>query len=401
MEGREKILIRLTTLLSPLCELDEAGRQAIAGHARILRMPPGAALAATDENRWLTYLIKGEVDLRSSAQGVETVAAGSSRARRPLFDTSPAPLCAVTRANTILLRFDRELYRWLRNRPHPEEAAYRLVGNQLYFRAFRAWMNGTVELPRIAPSIHRLLREPPGNLKELVALLGEALPLASTFVSAVNGGERGPRVSTVSEAVMRLGLAGSRSLAAVLAIRPLFRAATPVVQRQMHQLYSHTLLVGSLCYTLARHRSGVAPHRALLAGLTHDLGVLPVLVYADRNPAPEITGMTLESAARRLKLTGGAVVLRRLGFDTELCRDSEIAERWYRGGEGLPDQGDLLVLAHLLLASGSPEERRLPPFDRVPAFRKWCGGDGESRAQALHALQAARNMAAMIHYRTA
>lgn len=398
MEGRDTVIYKLSRLLVPVCELDEHGRQAIAGKAQVLRLPPDARIAAEDDQNWLTYLVKGELAIRSPDGVLEVVPSGSGRARRPLFNVYPQGVHAEARTRSILLRFDRGLFRCLLSeQQRPRTGARALTSQQLFTRVYGAWFEDSLPLPAPVPEIHLLYGAgAPNSLRELTSVLRHAPSLERDFLEASNRlrGTR-PVLLHPGEAGLRVGLAGSRILALCLAAKRLYDAKGPAAERLGEKLFAHSLLVGVLANLIARRHPTLDPYRALVAGLIHDLGAMLVPLYLADRPETDAGDEACSITMRRLRAVVGPALLARLGFDMEMAQAAEQAEHWHRDEAAL-GEADLLVTAHLIATLEDPAPPA-PPWPRVPAFARLC--PRTTRKEALGFLHGAQRLSASIRQR--
>lgn len=389
MEGRHGVIYRLTRLLYPLSELADAGRQALARRARVLRLPPHARLLSLAEQRWMTYVLKGEVAITGPAGFAERIPSGSPRARRPLFENGPVSLEAVVQTGAIVLRFERAQVGSLMSAQHTGSAPVELAARVL--QACRAGIPAITCLPAAVHRLQDMLgREV--RLKDLAQTIARLPELEQHFLTAVNRGHGPAPVTTAAEAVLRLGMPASRALALCLALRPLFDARDPALRRRMEEVFTHSLSVGCLAYALARQHPPLVPERALLAGLLHDVGMVAVLGFADAHPERGVSTTELELLLRRLRTLTGPVLIERLGVAREFAGVAEHAERWFRASPHM-DLIDLVTLAHLF------EQPQLPGalsrLEDTPAFQK-LGWSQFSPQRAARLVGNARSMAATL-----
>jgi len=112
------------------------------------------------------------------------------------------------------------------------------------------------------------------------------------------------------------------------------------------------------------------PDRAMLAGLLHDIGVLPVLVYADQYPHIESCLPKLHEIIQQLRAALGEKILRQWQLGEDLYIVPAAAEDWQRDHPGPADYGDLVQVAQLHSYYGIGHVDQLPPLAQVPAFNK-------------------------------
>jgi HD-like signal output (HDOD) protein len=153
-------------------------------------------------------------------------------------------------------------------------------------------------------------------------------------------------------------------------LRNLFQPHSEQLTERLQQLWQHSCRVGAISSVLAPLTQGVDPDRALLAGLVHDIGELPVIEYLDRVSGPVVT--ELEQAIPRLRGPLGSFILKSWRFDADLSEVPRQIERWERPVSGRVDYIDVTQVAHAHARFGSREAYTGPAMPELPAFRKMC-----------------------------
>ena len=88
-------------------------------------------------------------------------------------------------------------------------------------------------------------------------------------------------VTDLHTAITRLGVNYSSNLAIGLVMEQIFHARSEVVEQKMREVWLKSLEVAGICYTLCRRYTSLKPDQAALGGLVHQIGVLPILTYAE------------------------------------------------------------------------------------------------------------------------
>lgn len=84
-------------------------------------------------------------------------------------------------------------------------------------------------------------------------------------------------VSSISSAVSRLGLSRVRNLLIGLSIAQNFiNSKTKGLEKLVNQTWKHSNLVAAISFCLAQKKTNIPPEEALLAGMIHNIGVLPL-----------------------------------------------------------------------------------------------------------------------------
>jgi HD-like signal output (HDOD) protein len=148
--------------------------------------------------------------------------------------------------------------------------------------------------------------------------------------------------------------------------------------------------VAAICHELGRATPGLSADNALLCGLVHDIGVLPIINLARSQPELAKDPGLLLQIIRQLKGDIGAVVLREWGFPAGFIEAATHAEDWMQDLNPRPGYVDLVVLAQLHAYIGTPKMQQLPRLDLVPAFHKLALGNLTPR-YSLQILENARH----------
>ncbi|MBA5636345.1 HDOD domain-containing protein [Duganella sp. LX20W] len=96
---------------------------------------------------------------------------------------------------------------------------------------------------------------------------------------------RGPLVTGVRTAVLRVGYRNLYTMAAAMVVRQFgSRIRDPQLRAMAGQLWRHTAHVAALAHVLARHVTAVDADTALFAGIVHEAGGFYLLSRADELP---------------------------------------------------------------------------------------------------------------------
>jgi HD-like signal output (HDOD) protein len=132
--------------------------------------------------------------------------------------------------------------------------------------------------------------------------------------------------------------------------------------------------VAAICHELGRLTPGLSPDQALLCGLVNDIGVLPAIEAARAHPDLLDDPVKLEWIINHFKGGIGAAVLKEWGFTDEFIQVALHAEDWMRDESETADYVDLVQVAKLHAAIGTPQMQHLPRLDLIPAFHKLALG---------------------------
>ncbi|AOU96907.1 hypothetical protein BI364_01800 [Acidihalobacter yilgarnensis] len=372
------ILLEEIDDLVPIAELNPENRNRLAEKGQILSLKPRDSLDGAGSDRWLIYLLDGTLTLKR-ANGNESIDSGSIRAKRPIFgDERPGDVIAQTPCR--LLRVDRRLFEIIlheqrENDYEVEDTPITEEEGTLLGHILRSLSSGNLELPsmpEVAMRIRDATLRPEISLKDIARIVQIDPAVAAGILRAANTAARrgGQPVTNLADAVGRLGLETTRSLAISLALTTVFHTKQVAVRQRMRALWEHSVQVSALCQTLAeRCTPSLEASHALLAGLLHDIGGIPILQHAERY---NLLGDAerLESAIINLRIPVGMLIVDHWQLNNDLQTVVQSAEDWTRNPGTEADYADLVVVAQLLLPAQHGLHDARPPFEEVPAFAK-------------------------------
>ncbi|MCB1877384.1 MAG: HDOD domain-containing protein, partial [Chromatiales bacterium] len=129
--------------------------------------------------------------------------------------------------------------------------------------------------------------------------------------------------------------------------------------------------LGEICGLVVAKLSGnkrIHPEHAMVAGVLHDLGCLPILTYADVYPEVVARPDLLERIMCELRPHVSGQLLRTWSFSGELIRVAMESEEWTRDPGMDPDYCDVVLVAqHQRMRESDPD---IPPPEEVSAYER-------------------------------
>ena len=122
-------------------------------------------------------------------------------------------------------------------------------------------------------------------------------------------------------------------------------------------------------FVIAGRCPGFDPDRAMLAGLLQDIGTLPLLNALESRqdlPDEERLWETVESFSAKV----GVHLLTFWEFDEDMIEVARSRKDWFRDESETADLADIVMVARLHAAVGTPEMHQQPTINHVPAFVK-------------------------------
>lgn len=140
-------------------------------------------------------------------------------------------------------------------------------------------------LPEVALNIRQAAEDPEISISHLSKVIARDTALSARLIKVVNSPlmRATQEVTDLHTAITRLGTNYSSNLAIGLVMEQIFHARSEVVDLKMREVWRRSLEVAGVSYALCRSHSHsqLKPDQAALGGLVHQIGVLPILAYAE------------------------------------------------------------------------------------------------------------------------
>ncbi len=227
-------------------------------------------------------------------------------------------------------------------------------------------------LPEVALRIREAVEDTDVSAIKLAEVIANDAALSARLIKVANSPLLRGRVAVdnLQMGITRLGITFVRNLATGLAMEQMFQATSEFVDTRMRQSWEHSIEVASISHVLAKYHGGLKPDQATLAGLTHEIGILPILTIAEENPVLLEDEEALDRIIDQLHPQIGQAILSTWEFPEELALVPQEYLNFHREHDGLPDYADLVCVANLQSYAGKEHPLGFINCAEVPAFSK-------------------------------
>ncbi len=237
-------------------------------------------------------------------------------------------------------------------------------------------------LPEIALRVREAADDDDISIRGLADLIGSDAALTARIIQVANSPmARGINsIDNLPAAISRLGMTYSCNLAVGLAMRQLFQATNDKIDRRMREVWSHSAEVAAISNVLAKHYTRLESDQATLAGLTHQIGMLPILTYAQEHHIflKDEESSDLDTLIDSLHPQIGELILRTWKFPEFLVTIPTTHLDLHRTSAKV-DLADVVIVAKLQSYSGTQHPLASVDWSTVPAFtRLGLGTDMEA-----------------------
>lgn len=197
------------------------------------------------------------------------------------------------------------------------------------------------------------------------------------------------KIESCPEALTRLGLRAAQDIITAFAMKSIFKAKSPFIARKMTELWTHSSYVASISAVFAHKIPGFDPDRAMLAGLIHDIGIVPILTHADNHPDILANPRDLAETVKQLRVDIGVQIMRKWDFPADFEAVVINAENWFRADNQPTSYADIVMIAQLHSFIGKIDVKKMPKIDDLPAYQKIA--EHLDASDSLNILETARD----------
>lgn len=376
--------LRIVETLLALHELKGVGDVTLvdlAQNSRIEKYPSASALRADGHVDRRLYLISGIVAIKVDGKVLHTIEAGTERASLPLFRVKTHGLMGICQSAVELLSIEEETFERHIAVISPnnsgislEEYSQEINEPGVVTEAHLDFVHTEVDLPSMpetAMRIYRILQQEDCTVSQVADAVKLDPVIAVRIVQVANSAMYAMpvKIESIKDAITRIGLNTTHAIVMSVVLKNLFTPESPLIRNQFKKFYHHSIRVAAIAYALARHLKDFNPDEALLAGLIHDIGVLPLLIEADHSKKLLEHEAELENILRTQSHSVGARLLHQWGFEEVFIQVAAGSEDWSRE-VATADYCDLIQIAQLHCAIIGGRKMEAPAISEIPAFHR-------------------------------
>ena len=248
-------------------------------------------------------------------------------------------------------------------------------------------------LPEVALKVREAAEDPNVGIPQISKVIGNDAALTARIIKVVNSPllRSNKEITDLQMAVARLGINYTCNLATGLAMEQMFQATSDVVDRKMREVWNKSTEIAGICHVLCRHYTRLMPDQATLAGLVHQIGVLPILTYAEEHNELLADSISLNHVIEQIHPIIGDKILRTWEFPEPIAMVPSQYLNFSRDSAKV-DYVDIVQVATLQSYLGSEHPYTQLDWSQIPAFAK-LGLDPDVDMQADEDLSAAMEAA--------
>ena len=226
-------------------------------------------------------------------------------------------------------------------------------------------------LPEVALRVRDAVDDEDASVSDISKVIATDAALGARLIQVANSPlmRASQEIQSLDMAVNRLGLKLVRDMVISMVMEQMFQATSELTDKKLREIWEHSTLVAAISHTLAAQFTKLSPQQALLAGLVHDIGALPILTRAEDYPQLLENEAALDRIIDKLHSKIGHAILKAWNFPAELVKVPLEHENLQRDSEQV-DYVDIVTVANLQSYMGSDHPMAKLDWSKVPAFAK-------------------------------
>jgi len=227
-------------------------------------------------------------------------------------------------------------------------------------------------LPEVALRVRDALADDEQSLADVSKVITTDAALSARLIQVSNSPllRTSRTIETVESAVTRMGSNMVRNLVTSIVMEQMFQATSDVTDKRLRNLWEHSTQVAAIASALTNQFTKLKPDMALLAGLIHDIGALPILSRVEDVPEILDDVEMLDDIIAKTHCRIGERILAKWNFPPELVAVASEHEDLTRNSGGEIDYVDIITVANLQSLIGSNHPHTQVDWNTIPAFQK-------------------------------
>lgn len=227
-------------------------------------------------------------------------------------------------------------------------------------------------LPEVALKVRDVVEDENATTNQIAAAIKTDAALSARLIKVANSAllRASQPIETLEAAITRMGNTMLRNLVSSMVMQQMFQATSDVTDTRLRAVWEHSTEVAAISCALASMLPRIQKDQALLAGLVHDIGKLPILARAEEMPELLEDEAALDKILGKLHTRVGETILDKWNFPLEIVAVAAEHENLKRDSGSVIDYVDVVMVANLQSYIGTDSPKARVNLSQVPAFVK-------------------------------
>lgn len=227
-------------------------------------------------------------------------------------------------------------------------------------------------LPDIALKVRDAVAKGDASAQDLSEMITTDAALSARLIQVANSPlYRGAaEIKNIQMAVTRLGNSTIRTLITSLVMQQMFKPTTPLLEHYFRSIWEQGVNVSAISRALTNFVPHLNGDEAMLAGLIHQIGKLPILTLVEKIPEFKDSPSRLDKLLEKAHPHVGKIIMDTWNFPAELKPVASQYVDFQRDSGEKADYVDVVQVAFLQSIAGTDHPACRVDWSTVPAFAK-------------------------------
>jgi HD-like signal output (HDOD) protein len=242
-------------------------------------------------------------------------------------------------------------------------------------------------LPDVALRVRDAVSKGDATAQELAEMIVTDASLSARLIQVSNSPlYRGAaKISSIQMAVTRLGNQTIKTLITSLVMQQMFTPTTELLEQQFRETWEQSVNVSAISRALCTFVPHLNQDEAMLAGLVHQIGKLPILALVEELEEFRESPSRLNKLLEKAHPAVGKIIMQTWDFPEDLKLVASEYVNFERDSGPKADYVDVVQVAFLQSIAGSDHPACRIDWSTVPAFAK-LGLDTETEVLELEGI---------------
>lgn len=228
-------------------------------------------------------------------------------------------------------------------------------------------------LPSSAIEALIIINDEASSANDLATVISRDASLTTRLIRYANSPVfRGAEtIKAIKPAITRIGFAQAKNAVYAVSMKEVFKTPIKSIEQRMDTIWNRSIKIGAQAAVLANQHPTLDANIALVAGLIHDIGSIPILTKAAEHKELVENPDYLDKVIAKTHCILGSSILEHWKFAQELIDVAAEHEQLDRQStETTGDYVDLVQVASMLVDSGIDDISTATNLPMLPAVRR-------------------------------